>query len=70
MIALPHFAPAPRIQPTRQSNLLHLLLAVEAWAERHRQRRALLALNDHALKDIGFSSADAWQEGSKPFWRE
>ena len=38
-------------------------------AERRRQRRALLALNDHALKDIGLSSADAWQEGHKPFWR-
>jgi uncharacterized protein YjiS (DUF1127 family) len=29
----------------------------------------LLSLNDHALKDIGLSSADAWQEGGKPFWR-
>ena len=37
--------------------------------QRRRQRRALLALNDHALKDIGLSSADAWQEGHKPFWR-
>lgn len=53
-----------RAQPTRQSNLLYLFLAVEAWVER-RQRRALLALNDHALKDFGLSSADAWQEGNK-----
>ena len=57
-------------KPSRQPILLSLMLTIEAWAERHRQRRALLALNDHALKDIGFSSTDAWQEGSKPFWRE
>ena len=65
MIALPHSAFAPETRPTRQPILLRLLLAVEGWAERLRQRRALLALNDHAL-----SYADAWQEGRKPFWRE
>jgi uncharacterized protein YjiS (DUF1127 family) len=70
MIALPHSVFASETRPTRQPILLRLLLAVEGWAERLRQRRALLALNDHALKDIGLSYADAWQEGRKPFWRE
>ena len=42
---------------------------LELWAERHRQRRALLKLGDHTLKDIGVSHADAWQEASKPFWQ-
>ena len=70
MIALSHSAFAPKARPTRKPSLLGLLLAFEAWAERHRQRRALLAMNEHALKDIGLSSADAWQEGRKPFWRE
>jgi uncharacterized protein YjiS (DUF1127 family) len=46
-----------------------LLATLGLWAERHRERRALLELNDHMLKDIGISGADAWQEGSKPFWR-
>jgi uncharacterized protein YjiS (DUF1127 family) len=46
-----------------------LLATLERWAERHRQRRALLALSDSLLKDIGISYADAWQEGRKPFWR-
>jgi uncharacterized protein YjiS (DUF1127 family) len=46
-----------------------LLATLELWAERHRQRRALLELGDHMLKDIGISHADAWQEASKPFWR-
>jgi uncharacterized protein YjiS (DUF1127 family) len=46
-----------------------LLATLERWAERRRQRRALLALDHHLLKDIGLSTADAWQEGTKPFWR-
>jgi uncharacterized protein YjiS (DUF1127 family) len=67
MIALSHVASAAR--PSHQPALHRLLLRLEEWAERRRQRRALLALNDHALKDIGLSCADAWQEGGKPFWR-
>ena len=46
-----------------------LLGTLERWAERRRQRRALLQLDDNLLKDIGLSYADAWQEGRKPFWR-
>ena len=34
----------------------------------HRQRQALLELDSQALKDIGISAADAWQEGHRPFW--
>lgn len=33
-----------------------------------RQRRRLLELEDHLLKDIGISRADPLQEGRKPFW--
>jgi uncharacterized protein YjiS (DUF1127 family) len=36
----------------------------------HRQRRALLSLDDAMLKDIGISRVDALQEGRKPFWRQ
>ena len=57
------FAPAAR-RPRRG-----LLATLELWAERHRQRRALLGLGDHMFKDIGVSHADAWREASKPFWR-
>jgi uncharacterized protein YjiS (DUF1127 family) len=39
------------------------------WLHRSRSRRALLALDDHGLRDIGFSRADALREGRKPFWR-
>lgn len=39
------------------------------WNERRRQRRALEALPDHLLSDIGISRADADYEAEKPFWR-
>ncbi len=41
----------------------------QIWAERAGQRRALAALDDPALKDIGVSRADAAAEAAKPFWR-
>jgi uncharacterized protein YjiS (DUF1127 family) len=40
------------------------------WAERARQRRALLSLDDWMLKDIGLSRADVMREYDKPVWRE
>jgi uncharacterized protein YjiS (DUF1127 family) len=39
------------------------------WLERARQRRQLRELNDHMLRDIGLTRADAWAESDKPFWR-
>ncbi|GGO80835.1 hypothetical protein GCM10011348_18430 [Marinobacterium nitratireducens] len=36
---------------------------------RRRSRLDLLTLDDHMLKDIGISRADAIREGDKPFWR-
>jgi uncharacterized protein YjiS (DUF1127 family) len=42
---------------------------VETWLQRRRQRRALLELSDHVLKDIGISRSEALQEGRKPFWQ-
>jgi uncharacterized protein YjiS (DUF1127 family) len=39
------------------------------WQERARQRRALGALSDSLLKDIGISRGQAFRESGKPFWR-
>jgi uncharacterized protein YjiS (DUF1127 family) len=39
------------------------------WHERARQRRQLLSLNDHMLRDLGLTRADVLAEASKPFWR-
>ncbi|MET0105311.1 MAG: DUF1127 domain-containing protein [Sedimenticola sp.] len=38
--------------------------------QRQRQRRQLMTLEDHLLKDVGISRADAVREGQKPFWKE
>ena len=65
MIALQHatFVSAGRPAATG------LLATAECWLARRSQRRALLALDATRLKDIGLSAAEAWAEGSKPFWR-
>ena len=46
--------------------------ALAWWRESYaiyRQRRALLALDDAMLKDLGINRVDALPEGNKPFWR-
>lgn len=49
------------------------MIALFDWVlgvvERRRQRRALSALDEHQLKDIGLSRGDVEQEITKPFWR-
>ena len=46
--------------------LVRLLLA---WQERADERLRLREMDDHMLKDIGVSRADALRESAKPFWR-
>jgi uncharacterized protein YjiS (DUF1127 family) len=40
------------------------------WHELSRQRRALLALNERMLKDIGITRGDAVREARRPFWSD
>ena len=42
---------------------------VRLWSRRHSTRRALAKLDDHTLRDIGLTPAEARQESSIPFWR-
>ncbi len=49
--------------------LVALFDTVADWSERRRQRRALQALPDHLLHDIGVSRAEVAQEADKPFWK-
>jgi uncharacterized protein YjiS (DUF1127 family) len=46
-----------------------LVLGYLALEERRQQRRALLALDERLLKDIGLTRADVEQECGKPLWR-
>ncbi|HLZ66345.1 MAG TPA: DUF1127 domain-containing protein [Aliidongia sp.] len=44
--------------------------AIGTWSERSAQRRALAAVSDHVLHDIGISRLDVEGEIDKPFWRQ
>jgi len=46
--------------------VLHLF---SLWRERAQGRRALLALDDRALHDIGIDRMTAVREATTPFWR-
>lgn len=63
-----------RERPSWYKGLHRLIVSAVDWLaicyDRSRERQALLALDDHLLRDIGLSRADVWDEGRKPFWRE
>ena len=42
--------------------------SLRTWLRRNRSRRALEALSDHELRDIGLTRTHACREGRKPFW--
>ena len=42
---------------------------LKLWHFRWTSRRALAALDDDRLADIGVSRGDAMQEARKPFWQ-
>lgn len=46
----------------------HALAWLDRALERRRSRLALRELDDHFLKDIGISRADAEREARRPFW--
>ncbi|WP_315919666.1 DUF1127 domain-containing protein [Mesorhizobium sp. SP-1A] len=45
-----------------------LFIWIDRLLEHRRSRLALLELTDDQLKDIGISRADAYREGTRPFW--
>jgi uncharacterized protein YjiS (DUF1127 family) len=40
------------------------------WRRRARSRAELARLDERMLRDIGVTPGEAWQEFSKPFWRQ
>ena len=58
------------LRPLRATRWTHFGKRFREWRERARTRRELMHLSHGDLRDIGASTCDAANEGSKPFWRE
>ena len=60
--------PAGRLAERLRAALSWVILTLLRWQELARQRRALGAMSDHVLKDLGLTRADALREAGRPFW--
>ena len=60
--------PAGRPAERLRAALPWVILTLLRWQELARQRRALGAMSDHMLKDLGLTRADARREAGRPFW--
>ena len=49
--------------------LVRSLCGLGRWLSRSRERRALIDLDDHLLRDIGVTREEAQREAAKPFWQ-
>jgi uncharacterized protein YjiS (DUF1127 family) len=59
---------ALELRPRRSRSLLsRIVMTLQDYAEYRRQRRALMALDDHMLKDIGLSRAEASRLSEKGY---
>jgi len=67
------YLPPKAYSSWRRNEPIHPLAAAVAlivrWLETARQRRALAALDDRSLRDIGVTRIEAEREAEKPFWR-
>jgi uncharacterized protein YjiS (DUF1127 family) len=76
-ISRPSANGSARLRPKSRESATNTLLTLfhrlrKAYGlaiERSRQRRQLLEMDDHQLKDIGITRAEAELEGRKPIWK-
>jgi uncharacterized protein YjiS (DUF1127 family) len=61
--------PEGGLRSALRRSVIRMVEAFLAWHDRARERRALMELSDHMLRDIGISRAEAHGEAAKPFWR-
>ncbi len=66
----PPKAAAPISFSALAESIRRLLHTLGKWNDRAAQRRRLLALDDRMLADMGIGRIEAWNEGTKPFWRD
>ncbi|HVC50779.1 MAG TPA: DUF1127 domain-containing protein [Stellaceae bacterium] len=50
--------------------MAHALATLRRWRRRAEERAHLARLDDHALRDIGVTRAEALVLIDKPFWKE
>ena len=55
----------PHVFADLNRTALRVIEKVELWSARRAQRRALLGLPDHLIRDIGLSRADVYGEAGK-----
>ena len=69
LLGRPFDGDVPPLTPAGGSAPRRVFAAMRRWHERVRQRRQLLQLSDHMLRDLGITRAEALGEAEKPFWR-
>ena len=62
------FSLAASRAPSSRFTLSRLLSALPRLITMHRERRALLRLDDHLLRDIGLTRETALREAARPVW--
>jgi uncharacterized protein YjiS (DUF1127 family) len=68
--ALPHLPSFSLLRLNIMGWVIALWSKLALWRERSQSRNRLASMDGAALKDIGLSRCDAWQEVNKPFWEE
>jgi uncharacterized protein YjiS (DUF1127 family) len=67
-IALTQSRPSTRSSRRFAGRFRFLLATLWLALQVRRERRALLALDDATLKDLGFNRSDAYAEAQRSFW--
>jgi uncharacterized protein YjiS (DUF1127 family) len=65
MTSIPRATARPATNPRHRRGFIAFLWQL---AGLRRQRRMLVRLDDHALRDIGLTRADAQDEAARPIW--
>jgi uncharacterized protein YjiS (DUF1127 family) len=71
VLSRPYYDGVPQLTVRRHGRrwIRRAVDAVLTWHERAQERRQLMQLSDHMLRDIGISRAEALGEAEKPFWQ-
>jgi uncharacterized protein YjiS (DUF1127 family) len=67
--AAAYSAPRPSLTNKLAAMLSEAMAIPRLWARRRHERRAILRLDDHMLRDIGFDRFRAEEMARRPFWR-